>query len=67
MGTEVGLILRGLDLAVVIVLLVWGEEGKSNSDCCFASWLRAYQEGSKLAITKAVLDIPLCRGNKGDN
>lgn len=24
---------RGLDLAVVIVLLVWSGEGKSNSDC----------------------------------
>lgn len=58
---------RGLDLAVVIVLLVWGEEGKSNSDCCFACWLRAYQEGSKPAAIKAVLDVALCRGEKGVN
>lgn len=58
---------RGLGLAVVIVLLVWGEEGKSNSDGCFASWLRAYHEGSKLPAINAALDIALYRGDKGDN
>lgn len=55
---------RGLDLAV---LLIWSEEWKSNSDCWFASWLGAYQEENIFAVIKAVLDIPLCRGGKGDD
>lgn len=58
---------RGLDLAVVIELLVWGGEGKSNSDCWFASWLRAYQEGNKFAVIEAGPGIPLCREGKGDD